>query len=294
MFRDGLSARATIVAAWYVAGSVAALSFVAGEAIQPSGRSYSAWDFFHLSLLVVGGFAISSLLRLFPLSGPRRVLHLAIHICCASLLSTAAGVGTAVVMGLIDGFTGYQHLLNTASWYMTPGPSRLKVFLIEQLFYFSMVAGIEWYRRIEQKRAAETKALWAEAQLAHDELFHSQNQIPPEYLREVFRSLAEFVERDTNRAVEIIGLFARFLRQAIDALAAAELTRSNDVSLASALTALESRRLGRPIEFRCALSERQMSEPVAALELTSRLIRARAQLRDAATVAISQGKVVIL
>jgi hypothetical protein len=248
--RQRWTARALVAIGWYALAVITTVTYVfaAYSEVRPT-RTASPFDFAHFSFLAIATFAIERLVARFPLAPPHLVPKLVLHALFASAISTLAGLATAVVMGVFDRLSGYQHVLNTLQWYLTPHVWRLRSFFMEQTFYFATATMFEMLRRGEMRRDAERRGAAVEADLARAELAAAQQQMPPAYLRDVFRSLRDLVAVDADRAESLIGSLARFLREAIEVSGKHELTAGDDVRMVDSFVRLEAERHGRPIAF---------------------------------------------
>jgi two-component system, LytTR family, sensor kinase len=188
------------------------------------------------------------LARRFPLYGPRRVRHAAIHVVAGILIAALKTVGDRIVFALLSGF--WMYLLAST-------------FALQLALYAAVVAaahGVEYYRRSREREHLE-------AQLSATRLQMLNMQLQPHFLFNTLNTIAEMVHEDPEKADAMIAGLSDLLRRALDLGAAADVTLAEEIDLVTRYVDIQRARFGDRLQVRIAMEDGVAGARVPALLL---------------------------
>ena len=137
------------------------------------------------------------LARRFPLTGRRRVYHLALHGAAAVVVATGKTILDREIFAAITGFRSYL-LLSTVALHVT--------------VYIAIVVaahGLEYYRRSREREQLEARLTETRLQLL-------TMQLQPHFLFNTLNTIAELVHEDAEAADRMIAGLSDLLRRSLE------------------------------------------------------------------------------
>jgi two-component system LytT family sensor kinase len=189
-------------------------------------RSLSEWWLWALLTPLVAWLA-----RRFPLHGPGRWRHLAIHLVAAASVAVGKTAADRAVFAMLTGFRPYL-LLSTVALHFT--------------IYFAIVAaahGLEYYRRSREREQLE-------ARLAATRLQLLSMQLQPHFLFNTLNTIAELVHDDPESADRMIAGLSDLLRRTLDLKDAHEVTLEEELRVLDLYLDLQRIRFGERLQVR--------------------------------------------
>ena len=165
------------------------------------------------------------LARRFPISGPRRWGHLALHLALGAVVALGKTLADREIFALLSGFRMYV-LVSTMSLQFT--------------IYFATVAathGFEYYRRSREREQLE-------ARLAETRLQLLSMQLQPHFLFNTLNTIAELVHDDPEAADRMIAGLSDLLRRTLDLGDAQEITLADELDALSRYLDIQRIRFG--------------------------------------------------
>jgi signal transduction histidine kinase len=171
------------------------------------------------------------LVRRYPLHGPRRWRHAAIHLAVGSTLAVAKTAADRTLFALLTGFWMY--------WLVST--------LALQLFVYAAVVaathGLEYYRRSREREQLE-------ARLAATRLQLLNMQLQPHFLFNTLNAIAELVHEDAEAADRMITGLSELLRRTLELGNVQEISLSAELELLSLYLELQKARFGDRLQVR--------------------------------------------
>jgi two-component sensor histidine kinase len=205
-------------------------------------RSLSEWWLWALLTPLV--IALS---RRFPVQGPRRVAHAAVHAAIGVVVAVGKTAADRAIFALLTGFWTYW-LASTLA--------------LQFVLYVVVVAGahgVEYYRRSREREHLE-------AQLAETRLQMLNMQLQPHFLFNTLNTIAEMVHEDPDKADAMIAALSDLLRRTLD-LGPAEITLEEEIDLVSRYLDIQRTRFGDRLQVRIAVAPAARDARVPALLL---------------------------
>ena len=193
-------------------------------------RALSEWWLWALLTPLVVGLA-----RRFPLHGPRRFRHAAIHLACGAAIAVFKTTADRISFALVTGFWTYW-LASTLA--------------LQFALYLAVVAaahGVEYYRRSREREHLE-------AQLAETRLQMLNMQLQPHFLFNTLNTIAETVHEDPDKADAMIGGLSDLLRRTLDLENTAAITLADEIDLVSRYVDIQRARFGDRLQVRIAIA----------------------------------------
>lgn len=206
-------------------------------------RSLSEWWLW--ALLTPG---VVWLARRFPVHGPHRGRHLALHIGAAAMVAVAKTIADRAVFAVLTGFRTYL-LLSTIALHFT--------------IYFAIVAaahGVEYYRRSREREQLE-------ARLAETRLQLLSMQLQPHFLFNTLNTIAELVHEDPEAADRMIAGLSDLLRKTLDLGAAQEVSLDEELGVLNLYLDIQRIRFGDRLQVVFDIEDDARSARVPALLL---------------------------
>lgn len=188
------------------------------------------------------------LARRFPLSGPGRGRHLAIHVAAGVALSTGKTIADREIFALLTGFRAYL-LFSTVALHFT--------------IYFGLVAaahGLEYYRRSREREQLE-------ARLAETRLQLLNMQLQPHFLFNTLNTIAELVHEDAESADRMIAGLSDLLRRTLELGDAQEITLDDELDVLSLYLDIQRIRFGDRLQVEMDIADNVRDARVPALLL---------------------------
>jgi anti-sigma regulatory factor (Ser/Thr protein kinase) len=189
------------------------------------------------------------LARRYPLHGPRRWRHLAIHVATGVVLAVAKTAADRAIFALLTGFWMYW-LVSTVA---------LQLFV-----YAAIVAvahGLEYYRRSREREQLE-------ARLAATRLQLLNMQLQPHFLFNTLNAIAELVHEDPDTADRMIADLSELLRRTLELGTAPDIALHAELDLLALYLALQKARFGDRLQVRLTIDSavRQARVPMLLLQ----------------------------
>jgi anti-sigma regulatory factor (Ser/Thr protein kinase) len=189
------------------------------------------------------------LARRYPLHGPRRWRHLAIHVATGVVLAVAKTAADRAIFALLTGFWMYW-LVSTVA---------LQLFV-----YAAIVAvahGLEYYRRSREREQLE-------ARLAATRLQLLNMQLQPHFLFNTLNAIAELVHEDPDTADSMIADLSELLRRTLELGTAPDIALHAELDLLALYLALQKARFGDRLQVRLTIDStvRQARVPMLLLQ----------------------------
>ena len=169
--------------------------------------------------------AVVWLARRFPISGPRRWVHLALHLALGTVTAALKTIADREMFAMLSGFRMYL-LLSTVSLQFT--------------IYFAIVAathGFEYYRRSREREQLEARLAEARLQLL-------SMQLQPHFLFNTLNTIAELVHDDPEAADRMISGLSDLLRRTLDLGDAQEIRLDEELDALSRYLDIQKIRFG--------------------------------------------------
>ena len=169
--------------------------------------------------------AVVWLARRFPISGPRRWVHLALHVALGAGTAALKTIADREIFAMLSGFRMY-FLLSTLSLQFT--------------IYFAIVAathGFEYYRRSREREQLEARLAEARLQLL-------SMQLQPHFLFNTLNTIAELVHDDPEAADRMISGLSDLLRRTLDLGDAQEIRLDEELDALSRYLDIQKIRFG--------------------------------------------------
>ena len=169
--------------------------------------------------------AVVWLARRFPLFGPRRWVHLVLHLALGAGSALFKTIADREIFAMLSGFRMY-FLLSTLSLQFT--------------IYFAIVAashGVEYYRRSREREQLEARLAEARLQLL-------SMQLQPHFLFNTLNTIAELVHDDPEAADQMISGLSDLLRRTLDLGDAQEITLDEEMDALSRYLDIQKIRFG--------------------------------------------------
>jgi two-component system, LytTR family, sensor kinase len=169
--------------------------------------------------------AVIWLARRFPLFGPRRWVHLVLHLALGAGSALFKTIADREIFAMLSGFRMY-FLLSTLSLQFT--------------IYFAIVAashGFEYYRRSREREQLEARLAEARLQLL-------SMQLQPHFLFNTLNTIAELVHDDPEAADQMISGLSDLLRRTLDLGDAQEITLDEEMDALSRYLDIQKIRFG--------------------------------------------------
>jgi two-component system, LytTR family, sensor kinase len=192
-------------------------------------RSLSEWWLWALLTPLVVWLA-----RRFPLHGPHRVRHAAVHLACGAGIAIAKTTADRIVFGVLTGFWMYW-LASTLA--------------LQFALYLAVVAaahGVEYYRRSREREHVE-------AQLADTRLQMLNMQLQPHFLFNTLNTIAEMVHEDPEKADAMIGGLSDLLRRTLDLKDTRAIPLAEEIDLVSRYIDIQRTRFGDRLQVRMTI-----------------------------------------
>ena len=165
------------------------------------------------------------LARRFPLTGRRRLSHLALHLAAAVVLATGKTIVDREIFAALTGFRTYL-LLSTVALHIT--------------VYAGLVAaahGLEYYRRSREREQLE-------ARLAETRLQLLTMQLQPHFLFNTLNTIAELVHEDAEAADRMIAGLSDLLRRSLELGEVQEITLAEELDVLALYLDIQRIRFG--------------------------------------------------
>ena len=208
------------------------------------GRSLAEWWLW--ALLTP---AIAALATRFPLHGPRRWRHLALHLVAGLLIAVAKTVVDRVVFAWISGFWIYMLLTTVA---------------LQLVVYSAIVAGahlVAYYRTSREREQLEARLAEARLQLLN-------MQLQPHFLFNTLNTIAELVHEDAETADQMITDLSTLLRRTMELGKTPEVRLDAELDLLFLYLSLQKARFGDRLKTSVTIDDgaRQARVPLLLLQ----------------------------
>jgi two-component system, LytTR family, sensor kinase len=174
---------------------------------------------------------VAALARRFPLHGPRRLRHVAMHVVCGAAIALVKTVADRAIFGLLTGFWMYW-LVSTLA--------------LQFAIYGAVVAaahGVGYYQRSREREHFE-------AQLADTRLQLLNMQLQPHFLFNTLNTIAEMVHEDPDKADAMIGGLSDLLRRTLDLGSLQAIALAEEIDLVSRYLDIQRTRFGDRLRVR--------------------------------------------